>query len=64
MFPPTGIHATESPCSYTESPAPNDKIKHHVPSTIKCIGEIDTFLNTGPHKVPYMLSRSHYGRHT
>jgi len=24
---------------------------------MKCIGEIDTFSNTGPHEVPYMLSK-------
>jgi len=27
-------------------------------STIKCTREIDTFSNTGPHTIPYMLSRS------
>jgi hypothetical protein len=30
-------------------------------STIKCIAEMDTFSNSGPHKVPYVLSRSQYG---
>jgi hypothetical protein len=29
-------------------------------SFIKCIGEIGTFSNTGPHKVPYVLSRARY----
>jgi len=28
---------------------------------MKCIGEINIFLNTGPHKVSYELSRSLYG---
>jgi hypothetical protein len=40
-------------------PALNDnKIKHCTHSTIKCIGEMDTFSNTGPHKAPYVLSTS------
>jgi len=30
-------------------------------STIKYIGEINTFSNTGPHKVSYALTRSQYG---
>jgi len=36
-------------------------IKKYISSTIKYIGEIDTFANTGPQKVPYMLNRSEYG---
>jgi hypothetical protein len=31
-----------------------------VSSTLKSIGEIVTFSNTGLHKVPYVLSRSQY----
>jgi hypothetical protein len=35
---------------------------------MKFLGEIDTFRNTGPRTVPYVLSRSQYGtivaRHT
>jgi hypothetical protein len=30
-------------------------------STVKFTGEIDIFSNTGPQKLPYMLSRSQYG---
>jgi len=37
-----------------------NKMKHSIPSTIKNIGEINTFSNTGSHKVSYVL-RSHCG---
>jgi len=30
---------------------------------IKCIDEIDTFSNTGPHKLSYGLGRSEHGHH-
>jgi hypothetical protein len=39
----------------------DNKIECYMYSTIKCIAEIDTFPNTGPHTVPYVLSRSQYG---
>jgi len=38
-----------------------NKIKHQVHSTIKCIGEIYAFSNTGVQKVSYVLNRSQYG---
>jgi hypothetical protein len=28
-----------------------NKIEHFMSSTMKCIGKINTFSNTGPHKV-------------
>jgi hypothetical protein len=34
-----------------------------ISSTIRCIGEIDMFSNTGPHNVPYVLSICQYGHH-
>jgi hypothetical protein len=47
---------------YTEYKALNgNKIKHYTSSTIKYSREIDIFSNTGPHKVPYVLSRCQYG---
>jgi len=36
-------------------------MKHYKFSTIKCLGELDIFSDTGPHKVPYVLSRCQYG---
>jgi len=46
----------------TECSALNDnKIEHYTPSTVKCIGEINTFSNTGSHRISYVLSRSRYG---
>jgi hypothetical protein len=33
----------------------------NISPTIKCIGNIDTFSNIGPHEVLYVLSRSQYG---
>jgi len=32
-------------------------------STVMYVGDINTFSNTGPHKVSYVLSRSQYGHH-
>jgi hypothetical protein len=32
-----------------------------IPSTTHCAGEINTLSNTGPHKVPYVLSIPQYG---
>jgi len=47
----------------TGCPAINvNKMKHYESSTIQCTGETDTFPNTGPHEVPYLLSRSEYGQ--
>jgi len=37
-----------------------DKIKHFKSSTIKYTGEIDTFSNTGTHKISYVLSRAQH----
>jgi hypothetical protein len=49
---------------FTECPALNgSKTKQFISSTIKFIREIDTFSNTGLHKVPNMLIRSQYGHH-
>jgi len=31
-------------------------MKRHTSLTVNYIGEIDTSSNTGPHKIPYMLS--------
>jgi len=46
----------------------NNKIQHDLSSTIKRFEETDTFSNTGPHKVPHVLSRYQYSplvaRHT
>jgi len=39
-----------------------NEIKSYTP-TMKCIGEIDTFSNTGPHKVFYVLCKFQYGHH-
>jgi hypothetical protein len=44
--------------------APNgNKIKHYMSSIEKCTGEIDAFSNTGPPKVPYVISGSQYEYH-
>jgi hypothetical protein len=37
-----------------------NKIKHFVPSAVKCIEEINIFSNTGPYKVSYVHSISQY----
>jgi len=48
----------------TEYPALNDnKTDHYMSTATKCIAEIDTFPNTVPHKVSYVLSRCHYGHY-
>jgi len=39
----------------------DNKIKHYISLTIQSIGEVDTFSNFEPHKVPYVLSVSQYG---
>jgi len=50
--------------SYTECPALNgSKIKHYVSSTMKCIGEINTFSNIGPHKVMRSVDISMAAQH-
>jgi len=41
----------------------DNKIKHYVSSSIKCVGEIYTFSNTGPHKLSYFLNRCQYDHH-
>jgi len=42
--------------------SPNgNEIKYYIYSTVKSIGETDTFSNTGPQKVSYMLCRPQYG---
>jgi hypothetical protein len=38
-----------------------NETKQYTSSTVKCVGRINAFSNTGPHKVSYMLSRSQYG---
>jgi len=35
----------------------------HTQQQMKCNGRIDTFPNTRPHKVPYVISRCQYGHH-
>jgi len=43
--------------SYTGCLTSNDnKTKYYTPSKIKCTGEMNTFSNTGLHKVSYELS--------
>jgi hypothetical protein len=32
-----------------------NKVKYYVPSTIKCIGEIDRFSNTGPPRTSFCV---------
>jgi len=55
-------HPRLFPSSYTEYQALNiNKIKHHKPSSIQFIREIDIFSNTGPYKVSYVLSGCQYG---
>jgi len=50
---------------YTGCSAVNgSEINHCIASAIKCVGEVDTSPNTGPHKVPYMLSRFQHGHDT
>jgi hypothetical protein len=39
----------------------DNKINHR--KIVKFIEEIDTLANTGPHKVPYVLTRSQYEHH-
>jgi hypothetical protein len=39
------------------------KIKYYVTVVTKCIGKSDTFSNTAPHQVSYVLIRSKYGYH-
>jgi hypothetical protein len=34
-----------------------------IPPPIKFIEKIDTFSNTGPHTIPYMLTGSQYEHH-
>jgi hypothetical protein len=47
---------------YTECQALNDnKTDHHISKATMCIAEIDTFPNTVPHKVSYVLRKSQYG---
>jgi hypothetical protein len=56
-----GCGTAAAKCNITRCPALNvNKVKHCISSTVKCIGEIDTFSNTGPHEVPYVLSGSQY----
>jgi hypothetical protein len=51
---------SQSPWFNSRNSTDVSKIKDYVSSTMKCAGQISTFSKTGPHKVPYVLSRSQY----